>query len=128
MKKAIILIVLVINIIFTGCFSASEDSLIESRWKLVETRLSIGGPAEYVPAETEEYIEFLADSKVRKSNGWCGEGTQTEISYSADGVINTNCNNSGTVLFEIDGDHLILRNPNCIEACDYKYKRVSGRK
>lgn len=124
MKKAIIPIVLFLNILVSGCFSATEDSFLESRWKLVETRVSIGGPAEYVPTETEEYIEFLADSKVRKSNGWCGEGIQTEVSYSEDGTINTNCNNSGKMVFERDGEFLILRNPNCIEACDYKYQQV----
>ena len=124
MKKAILPFVFILSILVSGCFSASEDSLVESRWKLVETRVSIGGPAEYVPAEAEEYIEFLNDSKVRKSNGWCGEGTQTEVSYSEDGTILTNCNNSGAMLFEMDGDHLILRNPNCIEACDYKYEQV----
>ncbi len=124
MKKAIFLITIILCILLAGCFSANEDSLIESRWKLVETRVSIGGPAEYVPAETEEYIEFLSDSQVRKSNGWCGEGRATTVSYSQEGTIQTNCNNSGTMLFEKNGEFLILRNPSCIEACDYKYEQV----
>lgn len=126
MKKVILPLVVILSILVSGCFSPTEDSLFESRWKLVETRVSIGGPAEYVPAETEEYIEFLTDSKVRKSNGWCGEGTETVVSYSEDGTIHTNCNNSGTMLFEREGEFLILRNPSCIEACDYKYERVGN--
>ena len=124
MKKSIFPIVMVLSILLSGCFSANEDLLVESRWKLVETRVSIGGPAEYVPVETEDYIEFLADSKVRKSNGWCGEGNETIVSYSNDGVINSNCEGSGTLVFELEDDFLIVRNPSCIEACDYKYEKV----
>lgn len=124
MKKGILSVVLLLSVLFTGCFSANEEnSLVESRWKLIETRVSIGGPAEYVPVDRVEFIEFLADSKVRNSAGWCGEGSVTVVGYS-DGTIQTNCNGSGTMLFEIDGEFLILRNPACIEACDYKYERV----
>ncbi len=116
---------MLLSVLFTGCFSASEEnSLVESRWKLIETRVSIGGPAEYVPADRVEFIEFLADSKVQNSAGWCGEGSETVVSYSIDGTIKTNCNGSGTMLFEMEGEFLILRNPSCIEACDYKYEKV----
>lgn len=125
MKKGILPIVFILSILVSGCFTAKEEnSVVESRWQLIETRVSIGGPAEYVPADKEEIIEFLADSRVRNSNGWCGEGSETVVSYSEDGTINTNCNGSGMLLFEIIDDYLILRNPSCIEACDYKYERV----
>jgi len=124
MKK--ILLLLCIASSFLACDISGEKDEIKAgeKWKLIETRVSMGGPAEYVPAETEEYIEFLTDSKVRKSNGWCGEGRETIVTYSEDGTIHTNCNNSGTRIFKFEGGFLILRNPNCIEACDYKYARV----
>ena len=124
MKKILILLCTVS--LFLACnISGDKDSIeADEKWKLIETRVSIGGAAEYSPAEYEEFIEFLADTKVRKSNGWCGEGSPTEVEYSEEGTIFTNCNGSGTVVFKIEGDHLILRGSNCIEACDYKYKRV----
>ena len=127
MKRKKLIIMPLLSILFTGCFSANEEnSLVESRWKLIETRVSIGGPAEYVPADHEEFIEFLSDSKVRNSNGWCGEGSETVVGYSDDGTIQTNCIGTGTILFTKEGEFLILRNPACIEACDYKYEKVDS--
>lgn len=127
MKK--IFILFCTTTIFLACNISGEKEGIEKgeTWKLIESRVSIGGPAEYSPVDHEEFIEFLSDSKVRKSNGWCGEGSPTEVRYSENGTIFTNCNGSGTIVFKKEGDHLILRSPNCIEACDYKYEKVAAR-
>lgn len=123
MKK--ILLLLFTATIFYACNSIDGDKTEEGNtWELVETRVSIGGPAEFVPADRDETIEFLANSRVRNSNGWCGEGSETTVNYSEDGIINTSCNGSGSLVFEIIDGYLIIRNPACIEACDYKYERV----
>ncbi len=127
MKKLLLLICT--TTLFFACNISGEKDRNEGVeiWKLVETKVSIGGPAKYVPADREEFIEFLPDSKVRNSNGWCGEGSETEVTYSEDGIINTNCQGSGSLVFEMKDDFLIIRNPACIEACDYKYEKVASR-
>ncbi len=126
MKK--ILLLLFTASIFSACNTIDGDKVVEGNtWKLIETRLSIGGPAEYVPADRDETIEFIANSKVRNNNGWCGEGSETVVDYSENGTIHTNCNGSGSLVFEIKDGFLILRNPDCIEACDYKYEKVGTR-
>lgn len=125
MKKGILFIAVCLSFYFVGCFSATEDErIVESRWKLIETRISPGGHVEFTPTEQEEIIEFLPDLKVKNSNGWCGDASNDTVTYSEDGVIHTNCNGGGDRLFEINGDIMIVRGSNCIEACDYKYRRV----
>ncbi|QED37721.1 hypothetical protein FK178_08290 [Antarcticibacterium arcticum] len=111
----------------SSCESLESDKVKEgSSWKLIEKKVSIGGPAEFTPVSESEYIQFLSNSEVIKSNGWCGEGRERTVIYSKDGTILTNCNGSGKLLFTIEKDIMIIRNPACIEACDYKYKKVSG--
>ena len=125
MKKGILSIFVILSMVVSGCFSANEeDSVVESRWKLIETRISPGGHVEFTPTDKEEIIEFLPNFKVRNSNGWCGGGSNDTVSYSEDGVIHTNCNGDSKILFEISGDIMIARGSTCIEACDYKYERV----
>jgi len=109
-----------------ACGSSNEEKIVEGNtWKLIETKVSIGGPAEFTPVSNTEYIQFLSNSEVIKSNGWCGEGRERTVIYSEDGTIYTNCNGAGELLFEIQEDIMIVRNPACIEACEYKYKKVA---
>ncbi len=125
--KNIFYLVFVFTIVFTSCDSKGtndENGEVISQWELIETRISPGGIVEFTPTEEEEIIEFLADFKVRNSNGWCGDPDKSTVSYSGEGEIFPECPNGGTLLFEIEGDIMIMRGSTCIESCDYKYKRT----
>ena len=124
MKKTILLFIA--TVVLSACGSSNEEKIVEGNtWKLIETKVSIGGPAEFTPVTNTEYIQFLSNSEVIKSNGWWGEGRERTVIYSEDGIIYTNCNGSADLLFEINDDIMIVRNPACIEACEYKYKKVA---
>lgn len=124
MKKTILLFIA--TAVLSACGSSNGEKIVEGNtWKLIETRVSIGGPAEFTPVTNTEFIQFLSNSEVIKSNGWCGEGRERTVIYSEEGIIYTNCNGSGELLFEIKEDIMIVRNPACIEACEYKYKKVA---
>lgn len=126
MRKSFLYLI-ALNILFVGCNSTEKEGITEgSIWKLIETRVSPGGQVEFTPTNEVEFIEFQKNNEVRKNSGWCGDGSSNVVSYDEDGTIFTNCNISGTLNFEITGDIMIIKNPACIEACDYKYERVKN--
>ncbi|CAN5332428.1 hypothetical protein BH23BAC2_BH23BAC2_27460 [soil metagenome] len=121
MKKIVLFSILCF--LFFSCISTGDENIVEGNtWKLIETRVSIGGAAEFTPTKDYEIIQFLPNNRVWKSNGWCGEEEAGTINYE-NNTFQTNCEQSDKLLFEIEGDIMIVRNPSCIEACDYKYQR-----
>lgn len=92
-----------------------------STWRLIETRISEGGEASFVPTEIDEVITFYTNSKIMRNTAWCTDSDNFFADYSLDGEIFTSCSATASLNFVIDGDIMILSNPSCIEVCEYKY-------
>jgi len=125
--KKLFYLTLALTLFLSSCDSKGtndEKGEVISKWELIETRVSPGGIVEFTPAEEEEIIEFLEGFKVRNSNGWCGDEDKDVVTHSEEGEIFPECPSGGTLLFEIEGDIMIMRGSTCIESCDYKYKRI----
>ncbi len=126
MKRAVLAGLFAVLFTVTACNTVGESSLeVNSRWELVESKVSIGGPAQFTPTDQVEFVEILSSNEIRNTNGWCGEGEPTTAPY-ASGVININCNMNSVLNFSIDDDIMIISNPACIEGCEYKYRRVKS--
>ncbi|WP_445453826.1 hypothetical protein [Flavobacterium sp. 25HG05S-40] len=110
----------------------SETSEFLGKWKMTEVLFDPGdGSGTYQPVTENKIIEFLSNGSVTSNYSFCNVVTPADGNYSAPYFASENqisledCFDSQyTIEYQLQGDNLILYYP-CIEACSYKFVRMS---
>ena len=129
MKKYIFALVLLISVFSVSCSieEPQKNPDLISKWELTEILYNDGSRSVYKPADYSETIEFLVDSKVKRSTSWCPEANVNLAEYSSEeNQIIAGCGeNALTLKYAVKGDLLFIY-PNCVEECALKYRRIDN--
>ena len=113
----------------------NSDNSILGKWKLVEARISDGGPMYPVIVKDGDEYKF-SENGVFTSTIYpeCSGGNfkaqeeELTLNYDCDGFNNRHENEEGAITFKMtfESGYLILIPTSviCIEGCSYKYKRL----
>ncbi|MDT0676080.1 lipocalin family protein [Autumnicola musiva] len=131
MKTFLHLSNIAVFLLIFGCNSEDEEITVldvsiqnlTGTWKLTEVYVSPGGETEWRPVANGHTYTFSGNGTFSSTGlDSCKEG---EYSLNDD-TLNLNCGEESLVqkIDSISSGVLILKNPRCIEACLYKYKKV----
>lgn len=129
MKKSFFALLLLTLFITTACSveEPQRDPELVSKWELTETLQNDGSQSIFKPADRTETVEFLVDSKIKRSTSWCPEANVNVAEYStAENKILIGCGEEAlSMRYTIKGDLLFIY-PNCVEECALKYRRIDN--
>lgn len=129
MKNLTIALTLFCSILLSSCSiqEPQRDPDLVSKWELMEELINDGSKSIFKPAERTETVEFLLDSRIKRSTSWCAEAQVNVAEYSTeDKSITVGCGETPlTLRYAIKGDFLFIY-PNCFEACALKYRRIDN--
>lgn len=133
MKKATLLLLNGIFLISLACQKkqSSGQTTLTGTWKFTESYFSIGGPANWRPADPPgQTITFNADGRFQHSGGIFNTYSEFQQvdSVTIRLIPTTRSSIAPEFRFTIDGGGDVLTltptNPVCIEGCAYRFERI----
>lgn len=125
--KKLLLLLLAFNFLACDKDDSLNTSEITGVWKLSETYMSPGGPAEWEATNIDKRISFMPDGTFYSNYDLCNlipQNVPSEGNYSLENgeIMVENCSN--IIRFELDNRTLQLEYL-CIEPCLERYVKIA---